>query len=253
MSRRLLIPLLALVVTMGGLLSCAAWNRGETRQRITLTERELSLPWQWRNATEEDDAQLRLPIEWQRRDSPLDERTWLTEDKLRALGFDVSVPIGAPEASRAYGRALPQIAWVVLEYDGAAWQEMERRRRLRTNVPEPRYAVAPSRLVAIDAGRDREALARRYAEASPLILPAIFQMAYIPPDAPGGPLMYGYVRRLVVNDLNVPRRLRAALDDLRGSDAASMLETVDPAPRFEIDLAVGRSGYPWVTDIRRTP
>lgn len=253
MSRRLLLPLIALVVTVGGLLGCAAWNRGEVRQRLTLTERELNLPWQWQNRTADDDAELRLPIGWERRDGPLDERTWLTEDKLREIGFNLSTPAGAPEADRAYRRALPRLGWVVLEYDGPAWRDIERRRRLFANVPEPRLPLEPSRLVAIDAGADRDALARRHADAPTLILPAIFQLAFLPPDTPGGPLVYGYLHSLVVNEVTVPRRLRPALADLRTPLRAR--EDSPPSatpPRFEVDLAVGRSGFPWITDVRQT-
>jgi hypothetical protein len=254
MSRRLLVPLIALVVTIGGLLGCAAWNRGEVRQRLTLTERELNLPWQWQNSTANDDAALRLPIGWERREGPLEERNWLTEDKLREIGFNLSTPAGAPEADRAYRRALPRIGWVVLEYDGPAWRDFDRRRQLFANVPEPRLPLEPSRLMAIDAGADRDALARRHADAPTLILPAIFQLAFLPPNAPGGPLVYGYLQRLVVNEVSVPRRLRSALADLRTPLRVPEVSRPSPAPpRFEVDLTVGRSGLPWITDVRRIP
>jgi len=250
MSLRLLVPLLALVLTIAGLLGCGAWNRGATLQRLTVTEREVGLPWHWRNAVDDDEGMLRLRIEWQRRDEPLDERTWLTEDKLREIGLDVSIPAGAPEAQRHYGRALPKIAWVVLEYDGPAWQEIDRRRRLRTSDAVTRAPIETSRLVPIDAGLDRETLTRRHANARTLILPAMFGVAYVSPDAPGGPLVYGYVRSLVMQEVTMPRRSRSALADLRGRDADSA-STPSP-PRFEVDLAVGRLGFPWVTDVRRT-
>lgn len=231
MSRRLLIPLAALILTIGGLLAFAAWNRGETRQRLTLTERELTLPWQWRNASADDDAELRLGIEWQRRSGALEERAWLTEDKLRDIGFDIGLP-GAPEAEQRYGRALPRVGWVVFEFDGPAWRETEQRRRLKEDPALPRPAVEPSRLVPIDAGTDRDALARRHASAPTLILPALIRLAWVPANS-GGPMTYGYVERLVVSEVTVPKRLRTAL-----------------ATRFEADLAVGRLGFPWVTDVR---
>jgi hypothetical protein len=248
MSRRLLIPLAALLVTIAGLLGCGAWNRGEVRQRLTLTERELDLPWQWENAEGDQDV-LRLSMEWQRREGPLDERNWLTEDKLRDLGFDLSIPAGAPEAERHYTRALPRIAWVVLEYDGPAWQEIDRRLRLRRSDDMAGPRIADRRLVPIDAGVDREALMRHYADMPTLVLPAVFDVEYLDATTAGGPLVYGRLRSLVTREVTVPRRLRAALANLRR-------RFPDPAapslPRFEVDVAVGRLGFPWVTDVRRT-
>lgn len=183
MSRRLIIPLVSLILTIGGLLGFAAWNRGEARQRITLTERELSLPWQWRNPSGDDDGELRLGIEWQRRGGALEERAWLTEDKLRDIGFDIYIPAGAPEAERRYGRARPIIGWVVFELDGPAWREINQRRRLKDNPDQqPRPEVEPSRLVPIDAGRDRDALARRHTSAQTVILPALIRQAWLSPS-----------------------------------------------------------------------
>jgi hypothetical protein len=251
MSRRLLVPLAALLLTIGGLLGFAAWNRGETRGRLTLTERELTLPWQWRNPTQDDDAELRLGIDWQRRGSALDERAWLTDDKLREMGFDVHVPAGAPEAERRYRHALPRIGWVVLEYDGPAWREIEQRRRLKEDPALPRPAVEPSRLVPIDAGADREALARRHATAATLIVPAVIRLMWVPAES-GGPMMYGYVERLVVQEVTVPKRLRNALAAYRATSTTPRTPASEPPARFEVDLAVGRLGFPWVTDVRTT-
>jgi hypothetical protein len=250
MSRGLIVPLAVLLVTVGGLLGCAAWNRRAAEQRLTLTEREVGLPWQWGNASDDDDGVLRVRLDWQRRDGPLDERTWLTEDKLRAIGFNLSIPAGAPEARRHYERMLPRIAWVALEYDGPAFQEIERRRRLQTTDAVVRAPVETSRLVPIDAGPDREALMRRHASSGTLILPAIFDIAYLAPEMPGGPLIYGHVQGLVEPELTISRRSRAALADLRGRDGGTGPEP--PSPRFEVDIAVGRLGFPWVTDVRRT-
>jgi hypothetical protein len=252
MSRRLLAPLVCLVSMVAGLVAYAAWNRRVPVQRLTLTERELSLPWQWQLGLRDDESELRLPIRWERRDRPLDEKNWLTEDKLRAIGFDFQTPVGDPRAERAYTRQLPRIAWVALEYDGPAWRELEQRRRLQANLPDSRFPLELSRLATIDAGPDRDGLARRHGDERTLILPAIFQLAWLAPDH-GGPLVYGYVERLVVNELTVPTRFRAALDDLREPRPERTGEQTGPSPpRFEVDLAVGRLGFPWVTGVRRT-
>jgi hypothetical protein len=250
MSRRLLIPLLALVLTISGLLVVAAWNRGVTQGRLTLTERELTLPWQWQHGTDDEAGDLQLSIEWQRRDDPIDERAWLTDDKLRDIGFDVHIPPGAPEAERRYRQAIPRIGWVVFEYDGPAWQVIEQRRQLRADASMPKPAVGPSRLVPIDAGKDREVLARRHAAAQVLILPAVLQMVWLPAGS-GGPMAYGVVQRLAVQEVTIPRRLRGPLEPFRAQrqGLTPKPETL-VQPRYEVDLAVGRLGLPWVTGLR---
>lgn len=251
MSRRLLVPLVSLFMMVIGLLVFAGWNRRQEVQRLTLTERELSLPWQWQNGGLDDESELRLLIGWERRDGPLDERSWLTEDKLGEMGFDFSTPIGDPRAERDYQRQLPRIAWVVLEYDGPAWREIEQRRRLKTEAPEPRFPLEPSHLVAIDAGADRAALSRRHTDERTLTVPAIFQLGWLTPDH-GGPLVYGYVQRLVVNELTVPKRARGALADLRTPRPTRTGSDTNPGPpRFEVDVAVGRLGFPWIAAVRR--
>lgn len=248
MNRRLLLPLLALVLTIGGGLAFAAWNRSETRQRLTLTERELSLPWAWENETADDDGEVRLSIEWQRRGNALDERAWLTNDKLRELGFDMQTPAGAPEAEQRYRRSLPRIAWVVFEYDGPAWRAIEQRRQLRSDAGTPDRADEPARLVPIDAGADRAALTRRHQSTTTIVLPAVVQIGWLPAQS-GGPLAYGYVQRLVVGQVSVPTRLRNALTAFR-TKGPERAESTLRSPRYEVDLAVGRFGYPWVTAVR---
>lgn len=61
--------------------------------------------------------------------------------------------------------------------------------------------------------------------------------------------MYGYVERLVVPEVTVPKRLREAFAAYRATGSARP-PAAAPAPRFEVDLAVGRLGFPWVLAAR---
>jgi hypothetical protein len=230
---------MALLVVVA-FIALSGWNRSDPPiARLTLTERELpltSVP-----ADADDDRGIELGLEYARRDDPLDARNWLTDDRLRAIGLDLDVMPSAPEAEDAYTRALPRIAWVAFEYDGEAWRDVER--RLALVAPPPRQPdmvrLSPSRLVPVDAAPDAETLIARYPSGH-LILRASIELGYVPPTRKG-PLVYGWIRRLTPATVHVPRQFREVLATLpeRGE-----------APRYDVDLVVGRMGIPYIVAIR---
>jgi hypothetical protein len=256
---RLLVAAMVLLASVFGLLGAAAWNRREPIQRITLSERELELPWTWENGRDDDDAEVRLRFAWQPRGDPQDARAWLTEGRLRELGFTVGAPAGAPEAERVYGHALPRIGWVVFEVDGPAWQTLERRRAMRSPAVDRHsyQPLAPSRMVPIDAGADVAALRNRHTGSGIVVMPAIVQTRYDRHPAQG-PVVWAWITQLVSNSVSVPLHLRprlAGLSRLPRSVPPTWKEgdpLPEPAPpRYDVDLAVGRLGAPWIEDIRR--
>jgi hypothetical protein len=233
---RVVVPALTAILSVVALIGVYGWNRSrEPRLRITLTEREL--PVMWSNPNDERGTQVR--VEFERRVDPLDARNWLTESRLRAMGFAFDVMPGAPEADDTYNRALPRIAWVAFDYDGAAWRDIARIRALMPRISEPPRSEASSRLVPVDADRDLDVLVARYPSGH-LILRAAIDLRYIGP-AEKGPLVYGYIRHLIPDRMTVPRALADRLRDL---------PTRDAAPRYEVDVVLGRLGIPYVTDVR---
>lgn len=235
------------LLAVAWLVATAVWNRSEVVSRITLTEREL--PW-----VSGDEEAVRLSIDWERRVDPQDARNWLTLDRLRQIGFDLSLPATAVEAERAYSRVLPRRAWIVFEYAGEAWQAGERRRALRAGESADGRPTA-SRLVPIDVGLDVPVLAERYAEGGHLIVSGWIQIAWVGPGA-GGPLVYGFIRSLEPSSFTVPRPLADHLRALRPFTPRPRGMRPDrpppapAAPRYEVDLAVGRFGIPWVVEVR---
>ena len=230
---RLVVAAVVLVVTVLGLLGAAAWNGSVEAPAITLTERELQA---WGNPAEET-RELRLRLVYQHRRDPLDARTWLTEAKLAELGFAVAVPATAPEAERAYARTLPRLGFVALEFDGPAWQAIERQRALgRAGAPDDGSSPDASRLVPIDAGPDLETLRRRYQGQPVLVLPAVFGVRLNRPKE--GAFLSGTLDRLVTEDVTGSIRLRGLLLGLpdRG--------------RYEAPVTIGRLGVPRIVDIR---
>lgn len=256
---RLVVAALVLLIAVFGLLGAAVWNRGGAPQFITLTERELGLPFTWENGRDDDDAELRLRFEWERRTDPQDARAWLTDSKLGEIGFDMLLPVGGPAAESFYGHMLPRVAWAAFELDGPAWRAISQRRQVRAGEGGARFDPrSRSRLVPVDVARDAGALRRRYEGQPVTVMPAVVDVRYDNHPAQG-PVVWGWIVRLVSDSVSVPPRLRSRLKGLprRTPPSAAQREGEPPSevppPRYEVDLGVGRLGVPWVVDIRRTP
>jgi hypothetical protein len=237
---RIAIPALCALLAVVAFIVLSGYNRsGNPLSRISVTEREL----RFRGLASEDrDRGLELRFDYARRADPLEARNWLTEDKMRAVGFTLNVMPGAPEAADTYGRSLPRVAWVAFEYDGGGWREIERQRQLRSaSERHPGMPLLePSRLVPVDAGPDPETLAARYPQGH-LILRASLKLGYLPPDNKG-PLVHGWIRDLIPSTVHVPREFR---------DLLASLPPLHNEPRYDVDLEVGRLGVPYVTGVRR--
>lgn len=236
---RVAVPALIVMLTIAGLVWAASWNRsGEPRLTLLVTERELPLDSDW--DASRDAAGPVLPLVVQHRTDPVDARNWLPESRLRELGFDLDVPVGSPRAAEVYQHVPPRQGWVVLEYDGPAWRAVERQRGLES--PDRPWREGASRLVPVDAGSDFELLRRRYPNGH-LIVPAVFGLGYWPVEA-GGPLVYGTLQALVPRHVRVPAGLRPVFEEVSPSDGG------DAEPRYEVELAIGRLGLPYVRTAR---
>lgn len=242
--KRVAIPALIVLVVVAAYVSAAAWNRSaEPRQTLVVTERELPL---WTRADNDDDPGLRLQLLIAHRPDPFDAQNWLSESRLRQIGFAMDVPPGAPAAADTYDNVPGRLAWIVLEFDGPVSRDLERRRAL-TNAPGVwRGRPEASKLVPVDAGLDREALVAKYPSGY-LVLRGIIQLAYLGP-ASKGPLLYGWLSDLVPHEVSVPRHLRPVLDRL-GPSGTHPDDSPTP-PRYEVELAVGPLGVPYIRSLR---
>jgi hypothetical protein len=248
--KRTVIPAAIVLLVVFAYAIANGFNRsGPVPQSIVLTERELTLPY---DDPGDDDQGFQLRFEFEHRSDPLDARNWLTEDRLRAIGFPLHLPAGSPDAAHTYSRAIPRIAWVVFEFGGEAWRAVDARRALQPSPVSAWRGIEPTRLVPVDAGPDVETLRSRYG-AGHLILRATIGLTYVPPSN-RGPLVYGWIRTLHPSAVTVPRSLRPLLEGLPRtvqSFTGKPDETL-AAPRFEVELSVGRLGIPYVTGVRRT-
>lgn len=240
MTRVVLPGLLTLMVVVG-FIGAAGWNRsGEPLMTLVVTERELPLAGDPAPAPG-DDPGLHLRIAYDPRGDAADARNWLTEDRLRRLGFALDVPAGAPDAAETYRRMPPRVGWVVFEYGGPAWTELSRARALAREATA--RGLAPSRLVPVDAGPDVEVLRARYPSGH-LVLRGVFRVNV---EQDRG-ILYGSLTELVPAEITVPRELRPALEGLSRpeTDDGSHIE-----PRYEAEIALGRAGVPYLREVRR--
>ena len=269
------------VVVLAGVM----YNRsGEPTAVLTLTERELSLPY--RIGLPGENSGVSLQLRWAQ---PLDEEApvWLNDEKLSALGFDVETLRGdsAWEAGRR-GRSLPREALVVLEYDGAAYRsavadlqtelaalraEIEKAQKdggvppasgndketVFMNVARERYLrerlgalqAGSTRLYVIDVGVDYAALHRRHPGRNIVIVPGQVRVyTDSRKDSQGRHAVYGRVERLNRPTIHVPRPYREQLLRYAGERGGP----AEGVPRWRITVNWGRRLEPWVIAVEET-
>jgi len=266
MIRRLMPALLIVIAANVATLAGVAVNRsGPPEALVALTERELRQPM----GTSERDSARRLDIRVNSWGKP--SPSWLTPDKLAALGFDVSARPGQP--SRVFHvRHLPRRVFIVLEYDGAAWQNHLRElRRLDAERAAQMEAVRrgerdiesltdrwgfdihaeetqASRLMAIDASIDPAALRTKYPDRSKQIIVPATVRVFEGAGTDGGRLT-GMVS-MATGSVIVPRQWRGVLDSV-GPPLPNYGVLTAP-PRFAVTLAYGARLEPWIMSIEKT-
>ncbi|MCP5066566.1 MAG: DUF4824 family protein [bacterium] len=279
-----------IVVTNLAILSAAGWNRrGEPQAELSLTERELAMPTARQDEgtglelslvmTHEPPGVLRRTARWKRHELPPVNYGWLNRAKLLDLGFRVDLEPTHLDAAEHYSHAIARRTYVVVEYDGEAWNRWigdreEQLRKLRREVEEG--AAQPSaladaeavlavdrtmrsRLFPVDAGVDADALQRRYgnrrrhAVVAGLLRPKIVQ-----PEN-GAPTLSGEVLALVVSRVHVSRRFRQHFESFLPEETWEEVESRErreaesgwpspTPPRYQATLAVGRRHEPWLVE-----
>lgn len=257
--------LAANLVVLGGV----AYNRsGSPHARLVMTARELPIAWHYGVGGENTGLSLR--IRWT--EGADGAHTILDRKELESLGFDVSGALKNTDWDR-YKTLLPREAYVVLEYDGDAWQRLLRSRqetltaelakarndaqREQLKQSYERFEKTASRLVLVDVGADPAALRKRYPDGRQYIVTRATVSAHV--SVPGtrddhgsGSRVIGTVSRLLPDTVYVPRKFH---DVLRKSDPESFrlrwayrpdrLET----PVYQVTLAYGRRDEPWIEHV----
>ena len=207
--RGFLLPAALVVAADAWLLVGVARNRaGEPDAELKLTERELHLV-----RLGEENTGVALRLEWEGpKMRPLEAAPgWFDEAKLRELGFD---------PGRRVRRFLPKEAYVAFECAGGAG------------------------LRAVDAGRDADALRRRYPDRRRYFALRCMVRMVVPEKEPRQPR--GAVVPPTVPTIYVPLPFSRTLSGLSPTPPAP------EAPRYEVTLRIGRKHEPWVASCRRS-
>jgi hypothetical protein len=250
MTRRSLLLAAALIVCVTNTVALGLGllnRRGATTEAITLTERELPII----TAGPESTATI-LRLAWT---SPVGES--FPCEKIRPLGFT------CPERPLSSGsRELdqpPRNGYVVLEFDGPAWQRV--RERAEADVAQQAAqnpTITPNRwwlrqtthLVAIDVGGDVNALRRTYSDASRYLI-TMGRISAHPVSVAGPPglmTLNGVIIGLMPSTINVPLPLSSKVREAAALHAG--IPTESWTPRYTVTLRYGRFVEPWVVDVR---
>lgn len=286
-----LISVVALIVLTNVIvLAGVAYNRsGEPDATVQLTERELHWRHGW-DRTDKEDTGLYLRIEWnmlgfKERWDYTHKKNWMNGEKLAEMGFDTNFPLEDKKASRYYSRQLPRQAYVVLEFNGDAYQnwlkeakqrieeikqelieekKKKKKKSLENNIKRiQQELITQSRLFAIDGGRDPELLRKKYFDKSKYIITsAVFDisMNYTPrkkedPKSTKTPYLSGWIRNLSIPTIHVTSDFR----DFFRTDIKTHTQRYIPLdkplsdgePRYRITLNYGQRYEPWIAGVQK--
>ncbi|MBI4890721.1 MAG: DUF4824 family protein [Acidobacteria bacterium] len=195
----------------------AVRNRaGGPVQTVTLSERELS----WYNTSEDSGVTLRL--NWLHAH---DQKPWIGEDSIRALGFNLDSDRNEANPWRAFRRQGRRRAYVAFE--------------LRRDGPREGSQLAP-----MDASREAASLLSKYRGRHDLVILPVSVMPYLreerTEDGRGGT-----GRRVVdLQFMDVPSEIHVPLP------LAEQVRAMKPGRECEITLQYGRFFEPWVSAVR---
>lgn len=259
--------LLILLVTNIVILAGVAVNRsGKPQALLSLTERELNLPY--RNHAENSSLSLRLVWRTLGEDenslaSAWRPPTWFTAAKLKELGY--SDAEAGPATARRSDRPTKEV-FIVLEFDGPAYQQALQRAEAalaqvkldpdhtkgqaaeKIKQAEARLADernSASRLFAIDAGLNPSDLRQKYGAPSRYTI----VRGLVRPFFPGadGEESRGTIVAITTDRIAVPLEIRRELAKLVNLDQPTSDRA--PAPRYTVELSYGSRHEPWITAV----
>lgn len=262
-------------VALGG----AWWNRAETESMLTLSERELGLPW--RSLRNLENSGMALTLRWRVASGEASGEPygafgfnggsagWLDGPKLQALGFEVG-DLQTDAGQRRFTRQQARPAILVLELDGPARQAALNAARdnaarhaaaAEANAGSKEFAArakaaedalareenSNSRLFVIDAGLDARQLRKQYPDKSRFILLAGTVRPGVHHPARGArPLPTGRIASLDITQLHVPHALHGILYGRHADPTGKALP-------FTATIAVGRRLEPWIESLQPRP
>lgn len=248
------------------------YNRtGEPDARLTLSQRELSLPYYFSRFDRENSG-VAFKLNWRILNnnvgyaSQWGNPAWLNENKLRELGFDTSLATETRNAYRLYSKMLPREAYVVLEFDGPVYKarlkqlldkfQLQQKladehpddkklanqvRRARINLDNERNKF--SRLFAVDAGVDKTALRNKYPDRDMYIIATgEIRIVLIHKGKNSPAYLTGRIQRLNIDSITSPYAIRKKLETYMGGNAYRKRQEL----KYNIVVAYGKRLEPWI-------
>jgi len=244
-------------------LGSAISNRSGTPDSIlTLTQRELALPYDnWRIG---ENSGLALRLVWrtdqtQTHDAVAPsvwfggEGDWLDVAKLTELGIKVRPRGPGNSESQSYSTSVPADVLLVLEMNGTVYRrQLDRACKSAGNDGHKDAAQTcererreGSRLFVVDAGLDRDALRRKYPDAGVYaVVRGQIEAAIVPTSSASR--VVGYVRGISTDEIQVPASMRAALG---ASGASARWQVVGQSQPFKATIAFGSRLEPWIVNL----
>lgn len=269
-SRNTLIAALALIaISNAVVLVGVAYNRTESTSTLRLTQRELTVPSQWRGFRE--DSGLALGLQWRVLEADKDLHyfgfgyarsggtpEWLDKTKLEALGFTATQLEKARRSGESGWEQPSREVLLVLEFDGPVYQASVERAKRYSELPSARDAKErknilereqrkSSRLFVVDAGLDAEALRTKYPDRSRYA----FVRGQVQPrvqDIRSSAKVRGFVTDVGVQEISVPLEFREVFDFVQyGGYSSSRTES----PPYEVTVTFGKRLEPWISAASR--
>ncbi len=281
----LYIAIAIVMITNVIILSGVAYNRsGNPEFSIDLTERELPL-----KHISKENSGLFLSLNWNMQGKTINgsnspKNNWLNKSKLEQLGFNTSFPLDTKRSWEQYYSQLPKEAFIVLEYEGDAWEKWEtklkneirtlkeklgketikksinfQKRRIRNLEWDLYYK---SRLYAIDAGINLFSLKEKYPNQSNyLIVPGTikiqkYNLSEFNSEGKkiNKPYLSGYIKELSIMDIYVPSDQKDILKNLPPrvpKYSNEKMDGIEIKPRYKVQLNLGKRLEPWIQNITR--
>ncbi len=283
-THTLIAGLALLLATNAVALVGVAYNRsGEPDSTLSLTQRELILPYVW--GLESENSGIALTLQWRvlpaRNDDPSDSGLsyggwgvpgWLDEAKLSALGFDVTPRGDTVRDARRIERQLPREVLLVLELGGPVYEQSLQRAREYAQSEAALAAANPgkdefrnraahakerldseenreTRLFVIDAGLDPGALRARYPDGSRYAIVRGQIQPHVILSA-GKSRTRAYIAGLSIGQINVPHAFRRVFEPMVKLHRTSGF---DPSFRYVVAVAFGKRFEPWITGASDRP
>ena len=275
MRKLLLAAVLLLLFTNAVVLSGVAYNRaGEPLVSIDLTERELTIVQSYSGTDENSGTALSLQWQVLGADEPPEYRyarggapEWLDEAKLSELGFNPAELKSDKEQYLHKWRSLAREVVFVLEYNGEAYQQSllsaehkvsQLRERVAASPDDEELArklkqrekwlrrlqVAQTRLYAVDAGFEPQALAEKYADPNKYLFVRGDIGLRWNDDA-----VTGQIRRLYVQQVHVALPYSQQLANLTKGQRFNTYNAEPIPPRYQVRLNIGKRLEPWIASV----